>query len=181
MLHAVLNPWTHWWGQPPWFQCCSREHLLWRIDHLNGLAGRRERGNFYPHFTGGRLKHKEEKEGQERCKWYVQGHPGRLVQRKLIHIFHSTPFPSSQHTRSLRQLWEQSLWSLLSCTVVTKRSLHFYRCRCSIYCSCTCPVEKGTALYSCSLDAEAVGSKDDDDVFMQRRAAEQTFNLWTAC
>lgn len=107
MLHVVLNPWTHWWGQPPWFQCCSREHLLWRIDHLNGLAGRRKRGNFYHHFTGGRLKHKEEKEGQERCKWYVQGHPGRLVQGKLIHIsFHPFSLLSAHKVSALRAAWE---------------------------------------------------------------------------
>lgn len=44
--------------------------------------------------------------------------------------------------------------------------------------SCLCSAEKGTALDSYSLDAEAVENKDKD-VFMQRGAVHQLSGFWT--
>lgn len=56
-----------------------------------------ERKYYHPHFMFERLKHKEGKKGQEgreRCKWYVQGHPGRLLQsEKMNPHFSLHPFP----------------------------------------------------------------------------------------
>lgn len=92
------------------------------------LRQRKGSRKFYHHdFTGGRLKHKEAKEGQERCKWYVQGHPERLLQNECVNphfSLHPVPLLSahSLHSQSCSRV------SMVSATV-TQRSPHLHRCR----------------------------------------------------
>lgn len=68
------------------------------------LRQRKGSRKFYHHdFTGGRLKHKEAKEGQERCKWYVQGHPERLLQSECMNphfSLHPVPLLSAHSLHS---------------------------------------------------------------------------------
>lgn len=125
-------------GQSHWFQCCSTVQRApvvasWPPEWLSQGKGKRK--FYHPHFTGGRMKHMEGKEGQEireRCKRYVQGHPGRLLQHEKmnphfsLHLFFLL---STYKVSTLRAARESLYVSMLLRMVVTKRSPHLHRCR----------------------------------------------------
>lgn len=111
----ILNPLAHDQEQPHWFQWCSTAQRTSAVDSWppEQLSQRKGSRKFYhPDFTGGRLKHKEAKEGQERCKWYVQGHPGRLLQSECMNphfSLHPVPLLSA-HKVSTPGAVAEFLW-----------------------------------------------------------------------
>lgn len=121
MLHALLNSKAH--DQGHWFRHCTDnisfgELITWMV---------RERKYYHPHFIFGRLKHKERK---ERCKWYVQGHPGRwLRSEKRNPHFPLHPLPLLTACEVSAQICVSLHGSMVLCVVVTTRNPHLHRCR----------------------------------------------------